>query len=226
MVVLTGLQAGWSFSVSKDRKRLLHTQELYYSNLWLGRLDGSGENQRITPTPLTTGTASINRISVSPDGAWIAFAREDPTGTNIYKMPIAGGSPQQLTFLKNAYSEAPVWSPDGKRIAFGSNHGGAVKVWVVSSEGGLPRQFAKSELSELFQLAWAPGKEILYQRPGNRNLYILDPNTQEERPLVKDDSVGWMFSPCISPDGSRVAVMWNRRPGGVWVIPHRRQDKR
>jgi Tol biopolymer transport system component len=134
-------------------------------------------------------------------------------------MPIAGGPPQQLTFLKNSYNGAPVWSPDGKKIAFGSSHGGAAKVWVVSAEGGLPRQVAKSDLGESVQLAWASGKEILYLRPGHRNFHILNPNTEEERPLVKDDSVGWMFSPCVSPDGRRVAVRWNRRPrGGVWVI--------
>jgi Tol biopolymer transport system component len=69
-------------------------------------------------------------------------------------------------------------------------------------------------------LAWAPGQNILYHRPGNRNFHILNPATEEEMPLVEDDSVGWMFRPKYSPDGEKVAVMWNRRPSrGLWVIP-------
>ena len=70
------------------------------------------------------------------------------------------------------------------------------------------------------EVAWAPGRRILYHVPGNRNFRLLDPDTQDEEPLVTNDSVGWMFSPTYSPDGTRVAVVWNRpRSGaGVWVI--------
>jgi len=64
----------------------------------------------------------------------------------------------------------------------------------------------------------------LYQRPGNRNFHILNPNTKEERPLVANDSVGWMFLPSTAPDGKEVAVLWNRfdKKGnsmrGIWLI--------
>ena len=66
-------------------------------------------------------------------------------------------------------------------------------------------------------LTWAPGR-IIYSRPGNRNFHLLDPRTGEETPLVLDDSVGWMFYPFVSPDGQHVAVFWNRRPPGIWVL--------
>jgi len=72
-------------------------------------------------------------------------------------------------------------------------------------------------------LVWAPGQKILYQRPGNRNFHFLDPDTEEEAPLVKDESVGWVFRPTLSPDSSQVAVSWNRwceeeYCGGVWLL--------
>jgi hypothetical protein len=52
----------------------------------------------------------------------------------------------------------------------------------------------------------------VYQRPGNQNFHVLDPQTEEERPLVSanDEQGAWMFSPRISPDGKKVAVFWNR----------------
>jgi hypothetical protein len=54
--------------------------------------------------------------------------------------------------------------------------------------------------------------------PGNRNFHWVDPETGTESPLIEDDSVGWVFSPHVSPDGAHVAVVWNRHPRGIWVI--------
>ena len=73
-----------------------------------------------------------------------------------------------------------------------------------------------------YEITWAPGENNLYQQPGNRNFHLLNPETQEERPLVGNDSVGWMFSARYAPDGNTVAVFWNRRPKesavGIWTI--------
>lgn len=115
----------------------------------------------------------------------------------------------------------PVWSPDGNEIAFRSEKDGVAKVWRMTSAGGTPRAFEQTLMSR--NLAWAPGSKILYQRPGNRNFHFLDPRTEEETPLVKDESVGWVLDSEYSPDGSKVAVLWNRvcegeQFLGVWSI--------
>lgn len=71
------------------------------------------------------------------------------------------------------------------------------------------------------EIAWAPSKCILFQRPGNRNFHWVDPATGEEQSLVANDSVGWILDPHISPDGQQVAVYWNRRnlaDRETWVI--------
>jgi Tol biopolymer transport system component len=74
-------------------------------------------------------------------------------------------------------------------------------------------------LSDSLDLIWSSGARILYQQAGNRNYYELDPETREERFLVRDSSSGWMFSPAYSPDGRKVAVNWNRRPNrGIWLL--------
>jgi Tol biopolymer transport system component len=112
-----------------------------------------------------------------------------------------------------------VWSPDGDEIAFGSDEGGQNQVWRVSAGGGPVRPFTKTQLSESRLLAWAPGRAILYHWPGNRNFHLLDPVTEEERPLVRNEHVGWMFFPRYDPNGRRIAVNWNRKDGrGIWVI--------
>ena len=221
IAVYSGLQEGQDFSLSEDNARLLYTRVQSYSNLWLVSYAARGITGTAETKQLTSGTSLISRPSISLDGKRIVFRMGNPAQGNIFVMPIAGGQIEQLTFF-NSNNDCPVWSPDSKEIAFGSNQDGAPKVWKVNSEGGTPRPFDKSELSaNAFLLAWSPGSDILYLRPGHRNHHLLDPSTEEEWPLVKNDSVGYMFYPEYSPDGKKVAVSWRRlisQKSGIWII--------
>jgi hypothetical protein len=125
-----------------------------------------------------------------------------------------------MTFL-NSNNTNPVWSPDGEEIGFYSNEGGEHKVWKVSARGGTPYQFAKTEVGRSRQIAWAPGPNIIYPKgganedpSGRSNFTVLNPKTEEETPLVKEESA-WMrmFCPCYSPEGKRVAVFWQKSRG-------------
>jgi Tol biopolymer transport system component len=179
---------------------------------------GHGTSQWTETTELTHGTSHIERPRLSPDGTAIVFNAGHEPLANLYTLPITGGSPKQLTFF-DSFSIGGVWSADGNRIAFASTQGGKPRVWIVDAGGGLPRAISSSDLSDSFDLTWSPGSRVLYQVPGNRDYYELDPDTGVERPLVTDRSVGWVFSPVYSPDGRKIAVAWNRRPSrGIWVI--------
>jgi serine/threonine protein kinase/Tol biopolymer transport system component len=216
--ILSGMQAGEEFSITSDGRRLLYTREIHYSNLWLATVERTEKGQEVKTKQLTSGTLVYDYPEISPDGSLIAFSRGDGMTSNIYVMPIEGGNIKQITFF-NSLNTSPVWSPDGKEIAFGSNEDGMPRVWKVSAQGGTPYQFAKSKLSQSRHLTWSPQPDILYHRPGNRNYHFLNPQTEEERPLIKDDSVGWVFTPQFSPNGKKVAVAWNRQPSrGLWVI--------
>jgi len=217
-IVISGFNFGRNFTLSGDNKHLAYTRQLEYSNLILARIKGTGTERKVETKQLTTGTLWHESPSISPDGTQIAFAKGGGQKSNIYVMPIDGGSPKQITFL-NSRNTNPVWSSDGRWIAFGSNEGGSNKVWKVSSQGGRPFQFAKSKLSISGGLVWHDESLILYQKEGNRNFIILNSETEEEKPLVEDESVGWIFSPNYSPDGKKIAVYWNRKPKrGIWII--------
>ena len=44
-----------------------------------------------------------------------------------------------------------------------------------------------SDLSgESFDLTWSPATQILFQQPGNRNYYELDPETRARTPLAQE----------------------------------------
>jgi Tol biopolymer transport system component/DNA-binding winged helix-turn-helix (wHTH) protein len=218
--LLTGLETDGSFAVSADGKSLVYVRASFSSNLWLVEPNGSSTRvPAVVTRELTRGTSVIERPRVSPDGNRIAFNVGHESVANVYVMPITGGSPTQLTFL-NSFNADPVWSPDGNWVAFASTEGGKPRVWVVSADGGPPHAVSSGDLSaDNLELAWAPSSRILYQQVGNRNFYALDPQTNQEHLLVRDSSVGWMFSPVHAPDRKAIAVAWNRRPKrGIWII--------
>jgi Tol biopolymer transport system component len=219
--LISGLQSssarGPTFRIFRDGKRMVYLRNFTHSDLWLATTQNNG---RIQTRQLTAGTSLYTHPSFSPDGSRIAFSRKDGNTSNIFVLPLDAGSPRQITFFKSQ-NLSPVWSPDGMSIAFGSNEGGSAKVWQVPANGGTPRSFARTNLSpSTYQLSWAPGRNILYHRPDNRNFYILDPATGNEAPLVQNDKVGWMFFPVYSPNGGEIAAAWNRLPSqAVYVIP-------
>jgi Tol biopolymer transport system component len=160
----------------------------------------------------------IERPRVSPDGKTIVFTLGNESRANLYTVSATGGSPEQLTFF-NAFSVDGAWSADGRSVAFASTEGGKARVWVVNADGSSPRPLSSSDMSDSFDVTWAPGARILYQQAGNRNFYVVDAQSRQERLLIKDGSVGWNASAEYSPDGKKIALSWNRRPiRGVWLI--------
>ncbi|MGH7527448.1 MAG: hypothetical protein ACREMX_12190, partial [Gemmatimonadales bacterium] len=211
-----------SFTVTGDGNRLVYLKSLVYSNLWLLSSDGLGRSGSLSSRRITGGTALRRGATVSPDGRWIAYLEDSKEGTDLYRMPLAGGQAERLTFSGRIASAGPAWSPDGNELAFGAYDGGMVRVATIGAAGGEARVFAETGLPAMGEVAWAPGRLILHQVRGNRNYRLLDPSTQTQRPLVSEAEVGWIFSPRASPDGERVAVYWNRgAERGLWLISTR-----
>jgi Tol biopolymer transport system component/DNA-binding winged helix-turn-helix (wHTH) protein len=198
--LLTGLETDEGFGISADGRRLVYARAGYHSNLWLVDITPGVDGQRPAPRQLTHGTAVIERPRVSPDGTTILFNLGDEAKANLYTVPARGGPTRQLTFF-NAFSVDGAWSPDGRSIAFASTEGGSRRVWVANADGTEPRPLSAGDMSEALEVTWAPGERILYQRSGNRNFYVVDPQSRHERLLIADDSVGWTASAEYAPDG-------------------------
>jgi Tol biopolymer transport system component len=56
---------------------------------------------------------------------------------------------------------SPIWSPDGTKIAWAQSTGGRHDVWAANADGTQPHQLA-SGIDALFQLAWLPNGDFLY----------------------------------------------------------------
>jgi Tol biopolymer transport system component len=216
--LMSGLEADGSFSLSADGTRLVYARDPFHSNLWLLQVSADGSNRILRKSQLTGGTSLIERPRISPDGKQVLFNMGREGSSELYTIPLAGGEPKRLTFL-NAFSLGGAWSGDGRAVAFASSQGGKPRVWTINTDGGQGQAISSGEMSDSFEIAWAPGGQILYQQIRNRNFYILNPETRQERFLLSDTLQGWIFSPVASRDGSRLAVSWNRQPDrGLWIV--------
>ena len=221
-VLADGLQTGLFFTLSADGSRLAYTREDHPSNLWRVTLPAAGKRAKVEISRLTSGTSYYDAPSFSPDGRWIAFAlgpNEDQT--NIFKMQLTGGEPVQVTFLEHASAASPAWSPDGQRLAFIGDQNGAPRVWMISTSGGTAQPVGHSTASDTNnRIVWWPSSDIVYQQSGVRNFLRINDKTHEETPIIQhDQSVGWVPArPVFSPDGKKMAIEWNRKDAGLWII--------
>jgi dipeptidyl aminopeptidase/acylaminoacyl peptidase len=102
---------------------------------------------------IATSTLEINDIAPSPDGATLAFTTqsishrmENPTDSEIFLVPAAGGAVRQLTH-NNALEAGLHWSPDGQWLHF-----------VVHAAGGSLEGPYRDVEGRLYRLNPADGK--------------------------------------------------------------------
>jgi Tol biopolymer transport system component len=114
----------WDLTVSPARNALAYSRSGGNDtshHVWVIPLDprtglAAGPERRLTTSP---GDVP----SMSPDGKWVAFARDDPTGVgqSIVVVPIEGGSERVVVASLPSSVDHIRWAPDGASLYFGVN---------------------------------------------------------------------------------------------------------
>ncbi len=127
----------------------------------------------------------------SPSGRQIAFVSDRSGTPEVYVMSSTGGNVRKVS--SGGYSTDPSWSPDGdvNRIAFVKVEGAEANIFTVSPDGsGEQRLTWASRRNE--NPTWSPdGHYIAFSsnRGGNKDLYLMYLNGQNQRPLTRGGDV-------------------------------------
>ena len=178
---------------------------------------------QIWTLPATGGTAKPITFAVrdtaedidpvfSPDGNWIAFQADRPTGRELWLVPSPGGTPRQLSHEQKVayYAFArPAWSPDGRELAFavrdtlfliGAGDGVTTAVRMEPVAGAVGRAAAARPSAP----AWSPdGQRIAFVNTADQRVWAVPREGGAAAPLTPERVAA--LAPAWSPDGSRVA---------------------
>jgi TolB protein len=155
------------------------------------------------PTIIDTApeTHLNNDHGISPDGTMLAFSDSSAPDkhSRVYVVPIAGGTPRQLT--KDGPSYWHGWSPDGKTLAFTGERDGNFDIYTIPVDGG-----AETRLTTDPGLddgpEYSPDGAYIYfnsERTGQMQIWRMKPDGSDQEQVITDQSNDWF--PHISPDG-------------------------
>jgi Tol biopolymer transport system component len=158
----TGISAH-GISLSRDGTRLAYSVLSYRSNIFAAPIAAG----RVTPssaiTALTDENQTVEGVGVTTDGKWLVFDSNRGGNSDIYKMPIGGGEPIQLT-KDPADDFIPQWSRDGRQIVFHSWRNGNRDVFTMDADGSNLSQVTSDSVHEMYP-DWAPdGQRVVYQK--------------------------------------------------------------
>jgi serine/threonine-protein kinase len=194
-------------TVSVDGRLLVYVRQQTHSNIaWmdLTRADTHAVS-------LTKGTDAYEHPQISRDGQWVLYS----TGVNGEIFKAAVGRGERIALTKG---RSPLWSPGGERLGFISDRRGKPSLWIAGPDGGGADEVSGAQLGPNESWTWLSDTHIAWQTSDARNYQIRDLRTGSHELLINNPAVGWVFVPRMSPRGDTVAVYWNRREPGLWLI--------
>ena len=211
--VTAGLGAH-AISVSRDGRRLAYAVFRGSANVWSLPVRGDRIATDADLRPVTSGSQTIEGMSVSPDGKWIAFDSDRDGRQHVYKAPITGGEPTPLT-SGNTDDFMPVWSPDGKELAYYAFDSTGRSIHIVSADGGSPQRVSEWPPQQRFPSWSNDGKSIVFSSngEGSSQLYVTTRiRGAWARPQQITSNVGGTAR--WSPTARTIAYL---RDDGIWT---------
>jgi Tol biopolymer transport system component/DNA-binding winged helix-turn-helix (wHTH) protein len=237
LALLSGMEAGQIFDISRDRSKILYRIRKDESDLRRVMV-ASGED-----TPITSDVGVEFWPDVSPNGEMVAF--QAVKGSNfqidqkkclILTKPLVADS--QAVQIASSASQAQ-WSPHGKLLAFLQNDNGVSNLRVVNAVGGKATQVTEGGVcinntssppyNHINDYSWSPDSSKLAYisgKGGLRNLSITSVDGSGEVKLSNNiDENLTLVNPFWSPDGKRIAYVSNdyrnpqsgKRTFKVWI---------
>ena len=207
----TGLNA-LTVSLSSDGRRIAYSVFNETSTIWTLPVSRGSPLSVDQARPITTGSQVTEGMDASPDGEWLVFDSDRSGNSDIYRVPVSGGEPEQLTNTP-ALDFWAAWSPDGREIAFHSFVEGSRHLFVMSADGRRPVQVTMG-IADQRCPTWSPDGQALFflhnfNAPDNEiRMVAREPGGQwgKEQTILQTDALPVV----VSPDGRFLAYSSSR----------------
>jgi TolB protein len=191
---------------SPDGKRVA-----FASRGWLWLFDiASG-----TATRLTKGGGVDSRPTWSPDGARLAFVRDDNHTLGIWLVEVASGAETRVV-SDAAIVLDPAFSPDGRTLYYSSGIGGDLDLWKLDlASRATTRLTTTTGPNELQPMPTRDGTALVYllkTRGGSDQIRRLTLATGEDKPLATGSIIS-MTRGSVHPDGRTMVLTWPSQEG-------------
>jgi TolB protein len=201
-----------------------------------GRFEWTGRTAWFVPArPFQPGvpyTARLRAGSVSQGGQtvrrdvawqfrarapWVVYISPANGPRQVWRAPVTGVAPQQLTDVGTNVYDLAVSTADGQIAYSVVNDARGTDLWVMDADGGGQRLLVACGAGLCSTPAWSPdGTRIAYSREseglapdaptGPPRVWVVDAATGQTAPVYADSQV-LGFGPSWSPDGSRLAAV-------------------
>jgi Tol biopolymer transport system component len=204
----------------------------FFSAHRVGLMSAHGSRVRRAPVPKDACCGGDPQLSVSPDGARVAFSGPDQAHDENDQIWMAAfdGSPTRRLRAGSSVR----WSPDGRRLAYVTSSGALGLLDAQTQQPLSVRRFSRDILS----LDWSPdGRRLLlvmWSKPETANSWLatlaVNQPTSHPRRLPVPHLFRTRLDPVAavwSPDGRRIAVIADRHVGGgavrasLWLMRSR-----
>lgn len=154
----TGLGAQ-SVTLSRDGRHLAYASYTAWGNMWSVPVPATPPASTAEASPLTSGTQVIEAMRVSRDGRWLYYSSDLRGNSDIYRLALTGGEPEQLT-TDPAEEFAPDLSPDGATFAHHSFQTGSRDIVIRTLDGKFVKLITNSPRQESTP-HWSPDGQAL-----------------------------------------------------------------
>lgn len=126
-------------------------------------------------------------------------------GSIIYTVPIAGGTPTQITPRGPSYLHG--WSPNGKYLVFCGQRNNEFDVYKIPSTGGREIRLTYSKGLDDGPEYSPDGKYIYFNsvRSGSMQIWRMKPDGSDKEQITQDGFNNWF--PHVSPDGKWIVFI-------------------